>query len=134
MTDRYEVRHNEDFDASVFDTREERRIGTALLAQRLNEAETLRWMFVPVPREGEDWWKCIIGPCRPSILQSGADLLMREAVRGAYLALTGRYPEDLSSSWGAAPSALQREVADEANARLKIEGTDQCPDPPEEKT
>ena len=69
-----------------------------------------------VPTEMADWppakaavWTCSVsGPVAHADIPPGGDLPMRQAVRAAYLAVTGQEETRLSSGWGAG----RQEMAD----------------------
>jgi hypothetical protein len=55
-------------------------------------------------------WSCTIGEV-DSVLE-GADSPMREAVRKAYVELTGQEPKFIFSGWGAELTEVEREVVE----------------------
>lgn len=55
-------------------------------------------------------WSCTIGDLAGVEIPPGADLPMRDAVRDAYIRLTGKEPQACFSGWGATFDAGQREV------------------------
>lgn len=62
-------------------------------------------------------WECTIGECEESALRTthpngGADSPMRDAIRSAYIAVTGQEPQFIFSGWGAHLTRSQREVVD----------------------
>lgn len=59
------------------------------------------------------WW-CKIGTLDGRIEPDGADLPMRNAVRGRFYDLMGAYPDFIFSGWGGHLSATQRTIANEA--------------------
>lgn len=60
-------------------------------------------------------WECKIGECEESALLRdgkyyGADLPMREAIREAYLRITGQEPKFIFSGWGAELTQAERDA------------------------
>jgi hypothetical protein len=58
-------------------------------------------------------WSCKIGEVDRDILPLGSDLPMREAVRRAYIEITGQEPRFNFSGWAGELTPIEREVADE---------------------
>jgi len=83
------------------------------LRQRVKDLEH---QYVPVQRDGEKWWGCLIGPAKAGELPPGCDAPMRHAVEGIFYAITGHEDKFLSSGWGAHPDAGMREIMDEPPA------------------
>ncbi len=106
----------------VYDTQGRRSVPLQELARRLNAGEAeirnLRREYAPAPVAGENWWSCLVGPCEFSKLEPGSDQPMRVAVVAAFLQLHGHDPGEVFSGWGTAPTALQREVIEEADDRI----------------
>ena len=66
-------------------------------------------------------WTCKIGEKFHRNLPSGADAPMRNAVRKAYLELTGEEPDFIFSGWGGSLTKGERTVIDATNRpRLKV--------------
>ncbi len=57
--------------------------------------------WVEVPRKGEKWWTCKIGPAAPGELPDGADFPMRHVAKNEFYRLTGHEPAHCFSGWGA---------------------------------
>jgi hypothetical protein len=55
-------------------------------------------------------WDCKIGECDESLLPPGSNALMREAVRKAYLEITGQAPKFIFSGWGGELTEGERHV------------------------
>ena len=51
-------------------------------------------------KEVDEYWQCLIGPCKRSDMARGADAPMRWAVEKAFTKVTGKEPETISSGWG----------------------------------
>lgn len=79
----------------------------------VGEIERMRRKYEPVPREGERWWSCLIGPFTES-LPGDADSPMRNAAQDAFEKLSGDYAEECLSGWNASPTAKEREIIDDA--------------------
>ena len=56
-------------------------------------------------------WTCKIGEIDAGRLPEGADWPMRDAIRRAYVELTGREPEFVFSGWGGNLTAAERKAA-----------------------
>ncbi len=57
-------------------------------------------------------WSCRIGEVEEDTLVLGADAPMREAVRKAYVELTGKEPKFIFSGWGEELSDVERDVVE----------------------
>lgn len=57
-------------------------------------------------------WRCKIGEVDLSKLPEESDFPMREAIRDAYIKLTGEEPKFLFSGWNAELDEYEREVVD----------------------
>lgn len=55
-------------------------------------------------------WDCKIGEVSEGELPDGADLPMRDAIREAYLKITGREPQFMFSGWGGSLTPVQRKI------------------------
>jgi len=62
-------------------------------------------------------WYCKIGETPRSLLPSGSDLPMREAISRAYREITGREPVFLFSGWGAELTEPERAVVEDRPPR-----------------
>jgi hypothetical protein len=58
-------------------------------------------------------WECKVGEVDAKKLPEGADGPMRDAVRKAYLDLTGEEPHFIFSGWGSKLTPYEREVVSE---------------------
>jgi hypothetical protein len=62
-------------------------------------------------------WTCKIGECEEDDLLTaegkyyGADAPMRQAIREAYIKITGKEPNFIFSGWGGKLTGVEREVA-----------------------
>lgn len=57
-------------------------------------------------------WSCKIGEVDKAKLSDGADLPMRQAVKEAYIRITGQAPEFLFSGWGAELTEIERSIVE----------------------
>ncbi len=63
-------------------------------------------------------WDCKIGECdKEDLLDKngkyyGADLPMRQAIREAYIKVTGKEPKFIFSGWGGRLDSIERDIAD----------------------
>jgi hypothetical protein len=57
-------------------------------------------------------WTCKIGECEDSTLPMGADSPMRQAVREAYVRITGQEPKFTFSGWGGSLTEVERQVVE----------------------
>lgn len=58
-------------------------------------------------------WSCKIGEVEDESLPPGADLPMREAIRRAYVEITGHAPDFIFSGWGAELTDSERAVVED---------------------
>lgn len=72
--------------------------------------------------EVRDVWECKIGYSGP--LPVGADAPMREAVRRAFVELTGLEPSFLFSGWGGSLTDLEKSVIAHQERKVAAEAND----------
>lgn len=68
--------------------------------------------LLEVPKDGERFWSCKIGPCTTE-LPSGSDFPMRKAVKERFFELCGYDAEACFSGWGAHLTHGEREVMED---------------------
>ncbi len=68
------------------------------------------------------YWTCTVGPTDRGKLTVAADSPMREAIRRAFLEITGHEPEFLFSGWGQPPSESEQEYIDSHKRRDRRNG------------
>ncbi len=73
--------------------------------------------------DGPFEWTCTVGPTDRGKLTVAADSPMREAIRRAFLEITGHEPEFLFSGWGQPPSESEQEYID-SHKRHAVESRD----------
>lgn len=61
-------------------------------------------------------WDCKIGEVDSERLPDGSDYPMRQAVRRAYIEITGQEPDFIFSGWGGSLTEVERALV-ESNAR-----------------
>lgn len=59
-------------------------------------------------RPEQEYWTCIIGPCRLGDDIHGPDFPMRQAVKAAFVSLTGNEDYTCTSGWGITEADRQR--------------------------
>lgn len=59
-------------------------------------------------------WGCKIGEANDDIVPDVADLPMREAVRRAYIEITGKEPQFIFSGWDSQLTEMERAVVNAA--------------------
>jgi hypothetical protein len=65
-------------------------------------------------------WECKIGECDRNVLPNGSDTPMRQAIREAFIKLTGIEPEYIFSGWGAELTETEQWIIDDERREKPI--------------